>query len=51
MVDMTKPVTVYINGIKKAAKMPVYNKEFIINNFNQTYDRKAVWVDHIDIVI
>jgi len=51
MVDMTKPVIIYINGIKKADKKPAYNKSFIIDNFNRTYDRKAVWVDRIDITI
>ena len=51
MVDMAKPVIIYINGIKKAGKKPAYNKSFIIDNFNRTYDRKAVWVDRIDITI
>lgn len=50
MVDMIKPVIIYINGIKKAGKKPAFNKSFIINNFN-TYDRKAIWVDRIDITI
>lgn len=51
MVDMAKPVIIYINGVKKAGKKPAYNKSFIIDNFNRTYDRKAVWVDRIDITI
>lgn len=49
MVDMTKPVNVYVNGVKKITKKVTYNKEFIVENFNQTFDRKAVWVDYIKV--
>lgn len=51
MVDMAKPVIIYINGVKKAQKRPAYNKQVLIDDFNKTYDRKAVWVDQIKITI
>lgn len=51
MVDMNKPVIVYINGIKRAQKRPAYNKQVLIDNFNKNMDRKAVWVDQIRISI
>lgn len=49
MIDMNKPVVVYVNGIKKATHKAVYDKNFIIANFRETYDRKAIWVDKIEI--
>ena len=49
MVDMTKPVTVFVNGIKKATKKPIYDKAFLLKNFQDTFDRKALWVDKIDV--
>lgn len=49
MVDMDKPVIVYVNGVKKVTHKAIYDKNFIIANFKETYDRKAVWVDKIDV--
>lgn len=49
MVDMKTPITVYVNGVKKATKKAIYNKELIIQKFNETLDRKAIWVDKIDL--
>lgn len=51
MVAMDKPVTVYVNGIKKATHKAIYNKDFIIANFKETYDRKAVWADQLKILL
>lgn len=51
MVDMSKPVIIYINGVKKAEKRPVYNKQLIIDKFNADYDRKAIWVDKVEVII
>ncbi|RZL64243.1 MAG: hypothetical protein EOO93_07275 [Pedobacter sp.] len=49
MIDMDRPVVVFVNGIKKVTHKAVYDKNFIIANFRATYDRKAVWVDKIEI--
>lgn len=49
MVDMNQPVTVYVNGVKKVSRKPIYNKELIIAGFKDTYDRKAIWVDELKI--
>lgn len=51
MVDMTKPVTVYVNGIKKISRKPIYDKELIIAGFKDSYDRKAIWVDQFKIAL
>lgn len=51
MVDMQKPVVIYVNGIKKAGKMPAYDQSFILRNFKENNDRKAIWVDQIEISI
>lgn len=47
MVDMNKPVLVYVNGKLKTTYKPLYNKDFILNNFNENYDRKALWADEL----
>jgi len=49
MVDMNQPVTVYVNGVKKVSRKPVYDKELIIEGFKNSYDRKAIWVDQLKI--
>ena len=49
MVDLNKPVTVVVNGKKYLEKKMAYNKDYMLNNFKNTLDRKAIWVDHIDI--
>lgn len=51
MIDVTKPVVVFVNGIKKATKKTTYDKQFIIDHFNNTFDRKAIWIDSIEINI
>lgn len=51
MVDMGKPVTVFVNGVKKLSRKPIYNKELIISGFKDTYDRKVIWVDEFKITI
>lgn len=51
MVDVSKPVIVFVNGNKKLERKPIYNKDFIISNFNETLDRKAVWIDKFEIIL
>ncbi|WP_410221344.1 hypothetical protein [Pedobacter sp.] len=47
MVDMDKPVWVYVNGKLKIKYKTFYNRKFIVRNFNENYDRKALWVDEL----
>lgn len=49
MVNMNKPVIVYVNGVKKITRKPNYDSEFILGNYNSNFDRKAVWVDKIEV--
>lgn len=49
MVDINKPVVVYVNGLKKADRRAVYDKQFILDSFYDTLDRKAIWIDKIEI--
>jgi len=49
MVDMSKPVTIFVNGIKKITRKPVYNKTIILANFKADFDRKALWVDCVSV--
>lgn len=49
MVDMDKPVTIFVNGVKKMSRQPKYNKEFMLRNFNRDGDRKAIWIDEFKI--
>jgi len=51
MVDVNRPVVVFVNGIKKFEQKVNYNREFIIKNFRETLDRKAIWIDKIDITL
>ncbi|MEO8947534.1 MAG: hypothetical protein ABI308_03925 [Mucilaginibacter sp.] len=51
MVNINKPVIVVVNG-KTCYKGKVkYNKAFMINEFKNTADRKAIWINHIDIKV
>lgn len=49
MVDTDKPVTIFVNGIKKMSRQPKYNREFMLRNFNREGDRKAIWIDEFKI--
>jgi predicted esterase len=51
MIDMSKPIIVFVNGVQKVTHKAAYNKDFIIANFVETYDRKAIWVDKIDLTL
>lgn len=51
MVDVSRPVIVFVNGVKKLEQKVIYNREFIINNFKETLDRKAIWIDKIDVTL
>jgi hypothetical protein len=51
MVDMSKPVMVYANNklIYSGSVMP--DKQYIINNFSKTFDKRALWVNAIKLKI
>ena len=51
MVDINKPVIVYVNGLKKVDRRAVYDKQFILDNFYDTLDRKAIWIEKIEITL
>jgi hypothetical protein len=51
MVDFRKPVTVIVNGKLYRRQKTSYNKNFMLNQFKKTMDRKAIWVNFINIKV
>jgi len=51
MVDVNKPVTVFVDGVKKLEEKVKYNRDFLIKNFKETMDRKAIWINKINITL
>ena len=51
MVDMTKPVSIIVNGQLYRKEKFEYDKDFILTGFENTADRKAVWVNHMDVTL
>ena len=51
MVDLRRPVTVIVNGKLCSRQKIGYNKNFMLNQFKKTLDRKAVWVNYINIKV
>ena len=49
MIDLSRPVIVYLNGRKVFEKKMGYNKTFMLKNFSENPDRKAVWINYVDI--
>lgn len=49
MVDFKKPVTVTINGKQRFQGKVVYNKQFMVDEFEATLDKAALWVNYIDV--
>lgn len=49
MIDFSKPVVVYLNGKKVVEKKMDFNKDFTLKNFSKNFDRKAIWVNYIDV--
>ncbi len=49
MIDVRKPVSIYVNGIKKLERKAVYDRDFILSNYQSTLDRKAVWIDRFKV--
>jgi len=49
MVNMKKPISIYVNGKQVYQKKPNYDREFLRANFKEYFDRKALWVQEIKI--
>ncbi len=49
MADMNKPISVIVNGKLYYKQKVSYNKDYMIADFENTADRSAIWVNHIDI--
>jgi predicted esterase len=47
MVDMTRPVMVYLNGKEVFNGRMHYDRRFMLESFRENFDRKAVWVNRI----
>ena len=47
MINLDIPITVSINGKKVFKEKVEINREFMLENFQQNFDRKAVWTNRI----
>ncbi|MCD4818684.1 MAG: PDZ domain-containing protein [Candidatus Cloacimonetes bacterium] len=51
MVNFENPVIVEVNGIELFNHKVKYDKDFLLENFSHNYDRKALWVNKIELKI
>lgn len=51
MVNIQKPIQVYINGDLYYNKKIGYNTSFMLRNFEQNQDRDLIWINSIDLII
>jgi len=51
MVDLNKKVKIYVNDRLYYNKKVKYNPELIVSNFEETRDRKQIWINRIDLEI
>ncbi|MBA5791946.1 hypothetical protein H1R17_03455 [Flavobacterium sp. xlx-214] len=49
MINLNKKVMVYVNGILLFDSKVVYNKDFMLHNFEATKDRQQIWVNCIEL--
>ncbi len=49
MMDINKPVSIILNGKLYSKQIIKYDSNFMIENFEHTLDRKAVWINDIDV--
>jgi dienelactone hydrolase len=49
MVNLSKPITVIVNGKLYNKKQVNYDKGYMLNGFKAMADRTAIWVNHIDV--
>ena len=47
MVDLSRPVTISINGKLRLTKYMKYNKVYMMASFKKNFDRRAIWVDYV----
>lgn len=50
MVDMNRPIKVILNGKEVYNQKVEFDKEFMIKNFLEKFDRKQVWINRIKLV-
>jgi hypothetical protein len=51
MVNLKKKVKVYINRKLYFNQKVKYNREFMLQNFENNKDREQVWINHIELEI
>ena len=51
MVNFQKPVSVFVNSKKVVNKLVVFDRQFMLDEFRRTSDRKAVWVGYLDVAV
>lgn len=51
MVDMDKPVSIYVNGKKLYHQKPTYDRNFMLKNFRKNYDRKTLSTQEVQLKI
>ena len=51
MVNLEQPVIVNINGKKVFESKITADKTFLLNNFQNTFDRQALWVNSLKLKI
>jgi predicted esterase len=49
MVNISNPITIVVNGKQYFKGKLTYDKAFMIDEFEKTLDKAAIWVNHIDI--
>jgi pimeloyl-ACP methyl ester carboxylesterase len=49
MIDFTRPITIVLNNKKVFYKKMNYNKAFLLDDFERNFDRRALWVNGIDL--
>lgn len=50
-VDLKEKVKIYVNGKLYFNGKVKYNREFMLQNFNDTKDREQVWINYIEVKI
>ncbi|MEJ5103689.1 hypothetical protein [Chryseobacterium sp. MYb328] len=50
-VDLKEKVKVYVNGKLYFSEKVIYNREFMLQNFNDTKDREQIWINYINVKI
>lgn len=51
MINFNRPVQIFINGHKIFDKKMDFDKAFMLSNFKNTYDRQAIWVNKITLIV